>query len=81
MIAINAYLNFAGKTEKAMQFYKSVFGGDFDVIQKFKDMPGGDRITEQKGIYTSGGSTSYWNLLLHLVEKYADKSTAIWASK
>ena len=38
-------------------------------------------ITEQKGIYTSGGSTSYWNLLLHLVEKYADKSTAIWASK
>ena len=46
MIAINAYLNFAGKTEKAMQFYKSVFGGDFDVIQKFKDMPGGDRITE-----------------------------------
>ncbi|AEV97670.1 AraC family transcriptional regulator [Niastella koreensis] len=38
-------------------------------------------ITEQKGIYTSGGSTSYWNLLLHLVEKYTDKSTAIWASK
>jgi transcriptional regulator GlxA family with amidase domain len=38
-------------------------------------------ITEQNGIYTSGGSTSYWNLLLHLVEKYTDKSTAIWASK
>ncbi len=38
-------------------------------------------ITEQNGIYTSGGSTSYWNLLLHLVEKYTDKETAIWASK
>jgi transcriptional regulator GlxA family with amidase domain len=38
-------------------------------------------ITEQNGIYTSGGSTSYWNLLLHLVEKYTDKATAIWASK
>lgn len=38
-------------------------------------------ITEQNGIYTSGGSTSYWNLLLHLIEKYADKPTAIWASK
>jgi PhnB protein len=46
MIAINPYLNFAGKTEKAMQFYKSVFGGEFHLIQKFKDMPGGDRITE-----------------------------------
>jgi transcriptional regulator GlxA family with amidase domain len=38
-------------------------------------------VTEHNGIYTSGGSTSYWNLLLHLVEKYTDKSTAIWASK
>lgn len=38
-------------------------------------------ITERNGIYTSGGSTSYWNLLLHLVEKYTDKETAIWASK
>ncbi|RYG21653.1 MAG: helix-turn-helix domain-containing protein [Chitinophagaceae bacterium] len=38
-------------------------------------------ITEQNGIYTSGGSTSHWNLLLHLVEKYTDKSTAVWASK
>src|SRR5690606_16041024 len=27
-------------------------------------------ITEQAGIYTSGGANSYWNLLLHLVEKY-----------
>lgn len=38
-------------------------------------------ITEQNGLYTSGGSTSYWNLLLHLVEKYINKETAIWASK
>ena len=38
-------------------------------------------ITDQNGLYTSGGSTSYWNLLLHLVEKYTDKATAIWASK
>lgn len=38
-------------------------------------------VTEHNGIYTSGGSTSYWNLLLHLVEKYTDKATAVWASK
>jgi transcriptional regulator GlxA family with amidase domain len=38
-------------------------------------------ITDHNGIYTSGGSTLYWNLLLHLIEKYADKETAIWVAK
>jgi PhnB protein len=44
MITINPYLNFAGDTEKAMIFYKSVFGGEFNIIQKFRDMPGGEKI-------------------------------------
>lgn len=38
-------------------------------------------ITEENGIYTSGGANSYWRLLLHLVEKYTDRKTAILASK
>jgi len=38
-------------------------------------------ITEQQGLYSSGGATSYWNLLLHLVEKYAGREMAITASK
>jgi len=38
-------------------------------------------ITEEQGIYTSGGATSYWNLLLYLVEKYTDRQTAILTSK
>jgi transcriptional regulator GlxA family with amidase domain len=38
-------------------------------------------VTEQNGLYTSGGATSYWNLLLHLVEKYTDREIAILASK
>jgi len=38
-------------------------------------------ITEENGIYTSGGANSYWNLLLYLVEKYTDRDTAILASK
>lgn len=38
-------------------------------------------ITEQQGIYSSGGATSYWNLLLYLVEKYTDRETAILTSK
>ncbi len=38
-------------------------------------------ITEEEGLYSSGGATSYWNLLLYLVEKYTDRETAILASK
>ena len=38
-------------------------------------------VTEQDGLYSSGGATSYWNLLLHLIEKYAGREMAIMASK
>ena len=38
-------------------------------------------ITEEQGLYSSGGANSYWNLLLYLVEKYTDRDTAIQASK
>lgn len=41
----------------------------------------GSIITEENGIYSSGGANSYWKLLLHLVEKYTDRETAILASK
>ncbi|HZZ75880.1 MAG TPA: DJ-1/PfpI family protein, partial [Puia sp.] len=36
-------------------------------------------VTEQNGLYSSGGATSYWSLLLHLVEKYAGREMAITA--
>ncbi|CAL1517959.1 helix-turn-helix domain-containing protein [Chitinophaga sp. MM2321] len=38
-------------------------------------------ITEEDGLYSSGGANSYWNLLVYLVEKYANRETAILASK
>jgi transcriptional regulator GlxA family with amidase domain len=38
-------------------------------------------ITEHKNIYSSGGASSLWNLILYLVEKYADRETAIMVSK
>lgn len=38
-------------------------------------------ITEQNGLYTSGGATSYWNLLLLLIERYTNRELAILASK
>jgi transcriptional regulator GlxA family with amidase domain len=41
-----------------------------------------DRIvTEQQGLYSSGGATSYWNLLLYLVEKHAGREMSIMAAK
>src|SRR4030042_4658010 len=39
MIKLNTYLNFAGNAEEAFSFYRSVFGGDFTSIVRFKDMP------------------------------------------
>jgi transcriptional regulator GlxA family with amidase domain len=38
-------------------------------------------ITDEGGIYSSGGALSFWNLLLYLVEKYTDRETAVYASK
>lgn len=39
MTKLNTYLNFAGNTEAAFNFYKSVFGGEFTSVIRFKDMP------------------------------------------
>ncbi len=48
MIKLNTYLNFAGNAEKAFNFYKSVFGGEFTSVVRFKDMPiEGIKITEE----------------------------------
>src|SRR5687768_1522799 len=38
-------------------------------------------ITEEQGLYSSGGANSYWNLLLYLLEKHTDREIAIVASK
>lgn len=41
----------------------------------------GQIISDVQGLYSSGGASSYWNLLLHLIEKYTDRELAIRASK
>jgi len=38
-------------------------------------------ITEHENIYSSGGASSLWNLILYLVEKFADRETAVMISK
>lgn len=38
MALINPYINFNGNTEEAFNFYKSVFGGEFAKVVRFKDL-------------------------------------------
>lgn len=38
MATINPYINFNGNAEEAFNFYKSVFGGEFESIVRFKDL-------------------------------------------
>lgn len=38
-------------------------------------------ITDENGIYTSGGAFSYLNLILYLIEKHAGRDVAIFMSK
>jgi PhnB protein len=45
MATVNPYLNFLGNTEEAFNFYKSVFGGEFVGIQRFKDTPEADKLS------------------------------------
>ena len=39
MAAVNPYLMFNGNCEEAFLFYKSVFGGEFPYIGRYKDAP------------------------------------------
>jgi len=38
MKAINPWINFNGNAEEAFTFYKSVFGGEFKKVVRFKDL-------------------------------------------
>jgi PhnB protein len=40
MATINPWINFNGNAEEAFTFYKSVFGGEFAKIMRFKDLAG-----------------------------------------
>jgi hypothetical protein len=33
-------------------------------------------MTDEGGIYSSGGALSFWNILLSLIKKYADREPA-----
>jgi transcriptional regulator GlxA family with amidase domain len=57
------------------------FGDEFRTMFPEVELVDGSIVTDENGVYSSGGANSYWNLLLYLVEKYTDRETAILASK
>ena len=48
MALINPHINFNGNAEEAFTFYKSVFGGEFATIMRFKDMSSPDFPVSEK---------------------------------
>lgn len=58
-----------------------LFADEFRVSFPEVTLSDGSIITEADGLYSSGGASSYWNLLLHLVEKYTSREMAVRASK
>jgi PhnB protein len=51
MVTVNPYLTFNGNCEEAFNFYKSVFGGEFPYLGRFKEMPpmDGQEVPESEG--------------------------------
>ena len=67
MAQVNPYLTFNGSCEEAFNFYKSVFGGEFAHIGKFKDMPSENKVLiDVKGLYNikeiGEKGYKYWRL-------------------
>ncbi len=48
MITINTWINFNGNAQEAFTFYKSVFGGDFAKIVRFKDIASAEFVVPEK---------------------------------
>ena len=48
MASINPHINFNGNAEEAFNFYKSVFGGEFAKIVRFKDLASPEMPIEEK---------------------------------
>ena len=46
MIEVSPFLSFNGDCESAFDFYKSIFGGEFDFIYRYKDVPAEKAISE-----------------------------------
>lgn len=43
---VDLYLHFNGNSEKAMTHYKNIFGGEFTALQRYRDIPGSEKMNE-----------------------------------
>jgi PhnB protein len=48
MAKLDPYLGFNGNCEEAFNFYRSVFGGEFQTVMRFKDVPSEYQATESE---------------------------------
>lgn len=48
MTTINPYIHFNGNALEAFNFYKSIFGGEFETVSYFKDLPNPDIAKEEE---------------------------------
>jgi uncharacterized glyoxalase superfamily protein PhnB len=53
MASINPFIHFNGNTEEAFTFYKTIFGGEFTNITRFKDLPNAEIFFQKKRQITS----------------------------
>lgn len=63
---VDIYLHFNGNCEAAMNFYKKVFGGEFITVQRYKDVPGGEKCSDEdkeRLIHISLKLTEYTTLM------------------
>lgn len=42
MATVNAYINFEGNCEEAFNYYRTVFGTEFNMLNRFSEMPSQD---------------------------------------
>jgi PhnB protein len=49
MATVNPYLHFAGNCEEVFEFYKSIFGGEFLTLMRFKEAPPEVNFPESEG--------------------------------
>jgi PhnB protein len=66
MNSVDIYLHFDGNSEKAMNFYKSIFGGEFIAITRYKDVPGKEKLSDadkEKLIHVSLKLTEHSTLM------------------
>jgi transcriptional regulator GlxA family with amidase domain len=57
------------------------YANEFRYFYPGVDLVDEKMITDQEGLYSSGGNNAYWNLLIHLVEKYTNREMAIRIAK